>query len=434
MRVTGGAFAAGRLPENYYGMFIKAAQKGGMAAVCATEQYQERIAANPQTRDRLMAMDPKQYIKVMSNWRDQFIASTKTEVFGMTDADLASIAVPTVVIPGNDQTHASVNGRIAAQKIPGSVLHQLPIEDQEVPLINYAEWAPHEAEIAADLPGADAKGGFAAGPGADRRRPRKRTPARADTGAGNPLGSALMAGGGGGAPMLRALRSLLRAACALFALPADRARAAEQVDLLLVLAADVSRSIDQPQVPAAARGLCRGDRRPARARGDHRRPQQAHRGLPSSNGRASSSQKVVIDWSIDRRRRRGAQDSATSCVELPRSFAERTSISGGIDFAMALLARAPYRGAAPHHRRLRRRHQQFRPRRHARARRGGGQGRHHQRSGDPERPADGLESRAHQSARRARELLPRQRHRRPRRVRDGGARISTRSARRSSRS
>ena len=147
MRVTGGAFAAGRLPENYYGQFIKAAQDGGMAAVCATEQYQERIAANPQTRDRLMAMDPQQYIKVMSNWQDQFIASTKTEVFGMTDADLASIAVPAVIIPGNDQTHASVNGRIAAQRIPGSVLHQLPIADQEVPLIPYPDWAPHEDEI-----------------------------------------------------------------------------------------------------------------------------------------------------------------------------------------------------------------------------------------------------------------------------------------------
>ena len=30
-------------------------------------------------------------------------------------------------------------------------------------------------------------------------------------------------------------------------------------------------------------------------------------------------------------------------VELPRSFAERTSIAGGIDFAMAVLARAPYK-------------------------------------------------------------------------------------------
>ncbi len=148
MRVTGGAFAAARLPENYYGAFVKAAEQGGMAAVCATEQYQERIAANPQTRERLMAMDPKQYIKVMSNWQDQFVESTKLEVFGMTEADLRSISVPTVVIPGNDQTHASANGRIAASKIPGCLLHQLPIEDQEVPLIAYTEWAPHEDEIA----------------------------------------------------------------------------------------------------------------------------------------------------------------------------------------------------------------------------------------------------------------------------------------------
>jgi hypothetical protein len=37
------------LPENYYGQFIRAAKAGGMAGVCATEQYQERIKANPKT-------------------------------------------------------------------------------------------------------------------------------------------------------------------------------------------------------------------------------------------------------------------------------------------------------------------------------------------------------------------------------------------------
>ena len=64
-RVTGGAFAAGRLPENYYGQFIRAAEQGGMAAVCATEQYKERIAANPENRARLMAMKQERYIEVM---------------------------------------------------------------------------------------------------------------------------------------------------------------------------------------------------------------------------------------------------------------------------------------------------------------------------------------------------------------------------------
>ena len=47
LRVTGGAFAAGRLPENYYGQFIRAAEQGGMAAICEMDPWKERIAANP---------------------------------------------------------------------------------------------------------------------------------------------------------------------------------------------------------------------------------------------------------------------------------------------------------------------------------------------------------------------------------------------------
>ena len=147
MRVTGGAFAAGRLPENYYGQFIKVAQQGGMAAVCAHEQYQERIAANPATKGRLMSMDPKRYIEVMSNWQKQFEAGANLPVMGVSEAELRSIAVPTVVIPGNDQTHNSESGRTAQRLIPRSVLHQLPIEDQNVPLIPFPDWAPYEDEI-----------------------------------------------------------------------------------------------------------------------------------------------------------------------------------------------------------------------------------------------------------------------------------------------
>ena len=149
MRVTGGAFAAGRLPENYYGMFIKAAQEGGMAAVCATEQYQERIAANPQTRDRLMAMDPKQYIKVMSNWQDQFIASTKTEVFGMTDADLA-------LDRGSDRRHPGQrpDPRLGERPDRGRARFRAACcincrsRTRRCRSSTTPEWAPYEAEIA----------------------------------------------------------------------------------------------------------------------------------------------------------------------------------------------------------------------------------------------------------------------------------------------
>src|SRR5262249_20196995 len=54
-----------------------------------------------------------------------------------------------------------------------------------------------------------------------------------------------------------------------------------------------------------------------------------------------SAQRVVIDWTLidgpDAARKFGDQ-----LIELPRSFAERTSISGGIDFSLALLERAPF--------------------------------------------------------------------------------------------
>jgi pimeloyl-ACP methyl ester carboxylesterase len=151
MRVTGGAFAAGRLPNMYYGQFIEAAEKGGMAAVCATEQYQERIKANPANRDRLMAMDPKKYITVMRHWLDIFQKGPRAPVLGMTEEALRSIKVPTIVVPGNDNTHASSNGIEAAKLIEGSVLYRLPIEDLDMPLLPFTEWAPYEAELAAVL-------------------------------------------------------------------------------------------------------------------------------------------------------------------------------------------------------------------------------------------------------------------------------------------
>jgi len=147
-RVTGGAFAAGRLPEMYYGQFIRAAEEGGMAAVCATEQYQERIASNPGNRERLMKMNPKRYIEVMTRWRDNFVKGAHLSVMGVSEAELRSLAVATIVIPGNDKTHSSESGAVAARLIPGAELHRLPITDQDVALIPFETWAPYEEEIA----------------------------------------------------------------------------------------------------------------------------------------------------------------------------------------------------------------------------------------------------------------------------------------------
>ena len=148
LRVTGGAFAAGRLPENYYGQFIRAAQQGGMAAVCAMDQWKERIAANPANRDYLMNLPAQQFIDVLTRWKDVFVAGAHHPVMGVTEDELRSIKVPTLVIPGNDKVHSSASGLTAHRLIPGSTLHRLPVEDQDVPLIPFPEWSAHEAEIA----------------------------------------------------------------------------------------------------------------------------------------------------------------------------------------------------------------------------------------------------------------------------------------------
>jgi hypothetical protein len=139
--------------------------------------------------------------------------------------------------------------------------------------------------------------------------------------------------------MMRALRSfLLAVACVLG--PFASARATEPVDLLLVLAADVSRSVDGPKFQLQREGYAAALSNP--------RVLEAIRS--GARGRIAvcfvewsgvTAQRVVIDWSVIEDEK-SAQEFGDKLVEAPRSFAERTSISGAIDFSAALFKTAPY--------------------------------------------------------------------------------------------
>jgi pimeloyl-ACP methyl ester carboxylesterase len=148
LRVTGGPFAAGRLPEQYYGQFIRAAKEGGMAAVCAMDAWKERIAANPRNGEYLARLPAQQFIEVLTRWNEIFVAGGHYPVMGVSPQQLAAVKTPTIVIPGNDNTHSSSSGLIAHRSIAGSTLHQLPIKDQDTPLIPFPEWSQYEPEIA----------------------------------------------------------------------------------------------------------------------------------------------------------------------------------------------------------------------------------------------------------------------------------------------
>ena len=148
-RVTGGAFAAQRLTENYYDKYIRAAREGGMAAVCELDHFKERIEAKPANRATLMAMDVKKFIIAMERWREQFACGAENPIIGASERDLNSIKVPALIIPGNDKTHSHAVAQAAHRMIPESELYDLFPGDLDVDLLPSEDWAPKEAEMAA---------------------------------------------------------------------------------------------------------------------------------------------------------------------------------------------------------------------------------------------------------------------------------------------
>jgi hypothetical protein len=118
------------------------------------------------------------------------------------------------------------------------------------------------------------------------------------------------------------------------------ARADEQVDLLLVLASDVSRSVDDVKFKLQRDGYAAAIMNP--------RVVRAMTGGP--NGRIALvfvewgsewEQKVVIDWTVIAGER-DAQAVSGRVRDAERSYRGRTSISSAIDFSMTLFARSPF--------------------------------------------------------------------------------------------
>ena len=142
---------------------------------------------------------------------------------------------------------------------------------------------------------------------------------------------------------MRAIRTLLTLLFLCVALIPKAALAADQVDLLLVLAVDVSRSVDATKFQLQREGYAAALSNP-RVIDAIQSGRNGRIGVIFVEWSGVGNQKVVIDWTMI-----GDAEAAKSfgdrLLEAPRSFADRTSISGGIEFAMAQLVLAPYESA-----------------------------------------------------------------------------------------
>ena len=139
----------------------------------------------------------------------------------------------------------------------------------------------------------------------------------------------------GGNPMGRvvALLSLLLALV-------GPARAAEPVDMLLVLAVDVSRSVTEPKFRLQREGTAAAITDPAVLKAMTSGPNRRI-AVCLVEWATVGMQTVVVDWTVidgpD-----AAHGLGDKLIEAPRSFAGSTAIGGAIDFSVRQLDRAPF--------------------------------------------------------------------------------------------
>jgi len=107
---------------------------------------------------------------------------------------------------------------------------------------------------------------------------------------------------------------------------------AEKVDLLLILAADVSRSIDDQEFTLQRKGYAAALTDPRVLRAIVGGPNHAI-AMTFIEWSGASDQNVVVDWTVIRDEE-AAGGVAATILSAPRSFLGRTSIIAAIDYAM----------------------------------------------------------------------------------------------------
>lgn len=119
---SGSAYSCQFLGFSYHVPYIVAAQGGGMDAVAATPFFAERIVSNPVNRERLLGLDPEEFVATMKRWNRSFYHRSEFTLAAVADADLSTIRLPTLIIAGNDDIHPAEVSERMAELIAGSKL------------------------------------------------------------------------------------------------------------------------------------------------------------------------------------------------------------------------------------------------------------------------------------------------------------------------
>jgi pimeloyl-ACP methyl ester carboxylesterase len=131
--ISGGVYGLLLLATHYCGESIRAAWQGGMEAVVELPEWAEVLERNPRNRARFLALDPQAFIATLERWMLAYCPDPSATVPGLSDADCANVAVPTLIFRSgvSDPHHTRATSERLHELIPGSRLVEPPWGDDE---------------------------------------------------------------------------------------------------------------------------------------------------------------------------------------------------------------------------------------------------------------------------------------------------------------
>ncbi|MBV1916475.1 MAG: alpha/beta hydrolase, partial [Sphingomonadaceae bacterium] len=131
--ISGGWLGLAVLANHYYFDSAFAAVSGGMEAVSVLPEWHEQLQLNPGNRERLLALDPEEFIATMQRWAGSFFPRSEAPVPGLDPDELANIKAPTVILRSgkSDLHHTRETSEQLHKMMPGSDLREPPWGDNE---------------------------------------------------------------------------------------------------------------------------------------------------------------------------------------------------------------------------------------------------------------------------------------------------------------
>lgn len=126
--IVGGVYGTFVLGSYYIVPSILAVRGAGMKGVIHVDEWKQRIEENPANRDRFLALDPDDFLKLMLRWLNAFVSKPGQTIPGVDDEMFDNIKVPTLIIRGgeNDLDHPKRTSMEVNCLIKGSELIDPP--------------------------------------------------------------------------------------------------------------------------------------------------------------------------------------------------------------------------------------------------------------------------------------------------------------------